>query len=190
MNVVVMDGWLEPIGVVVVDRERDYFVALSRYETVEGMSLGNGFFNGGRVRQAHEPLIRYVGREIEEDEMDTLLRRRDRAADYCLEFDSELTFLNCYQAYLAGDCLASYINSPASAREDRRQRSPEWLLAHPLGAVAEANAYLFADFELDAGGNVSYFIEVRALRGIMPGEEILARYCRVQDEQGGIYYRR
>ena len=190
MNVVVMEGWLEPIGVVVVDHERDYFVALSRYESVEGVSLGNGLFNGGRIRQAHEPLIRYVGREMGEDEMDTLQRRRDRAADYCLEFDSELTFLNCYQAYLAGDCLASYINSPARAREDRRQRSPEWLLAHPQGAVAEANAYLFADFELDAGGNVSYFIEVRAQRIIMPGEEILARYCRVQDEQGGIYYRR
>ena len=64
------------------------------------------------------------------------------------------------------------------------------LSGYSQDAVAEANAYLFADFELDAGGDVSYFIEVRALRVIMPGEEILARYCRVQDEQGGIYYRR
>lgn len=184
MNVSIAHGWLAPRGVRAVDVVRGFYVAESRYQTLEGETIENGLYVQGWSRREGASLLRFVGSLIDKKKMAALIKNDDIRSHYCLQHEDD-SYLSCYDAMRRGECWASLINSPRDLQEDMTQRDPAY-----QGARAdrvEPNAELRGDYEWDEVGNLVYYLEAVALREILPGEEILMYYCGGRAGQRGLY---
>lgn len=151
------------------------FVARSRYRTSRGRSIGFGLFTD-RDRVVGERFAIFCGVVIEATEYRALRHAHSPQARYCVEFEDELSILNCYHSYLRGDCLASYVNSPWNLREDVAQRAVLGSASFPARRQPiEANAAMVggAPSELDPHG---YAVWYETIEPMVAGDEYLALY--------------
>ena len=171
----VLHGWCPPLNVVRVSQRLGVFIARSRSLDAQGNPIDNGLFDlAGHRRRG--TIAEYVGRLITRRQYLRLVARHAEAANYCLEHENG-RYLCCWEAYQAGRCWASAANSPVGLQDDLQQRSPLWVQDLTGEERMQPNAVMVGGIRMGEHGE-EYCIELVALRDILPGEEILVRYCR------------
>lgn len=184
-------GWRALRGVKRVSEEYGVCIAESRFVTAAGEGIGDGLHALWDGFDQDEEIVEFVGERIDGEQEEQQRRAGSIEACYCVEYEDDTSFLNCYASYMRGDCWASAVNSTLGLRDDVRQRAADWV--QDLDSVArdpEPNAVMVGEDWRDDLDVVHYSVRVVALRRIQPGEEIIMRYWRSRAGQGGLYLAR